>query len=116
MPDVYWPVTNGTSWVTLICASWLSSVVTDGVEMMLVLALPDTARSSAAKLVPFLLSLPTATVVPLGRLAPAPLVEVVDVEVDEPPARAATVLMTSPMPVPETAELKAAAGTFEPLA
>ena len=44
---VYWPVRNGTSWPTLITASWLSSVMTDGVDRMLFLPSLRSAVTSA---------------------------------------------------------------------
>ena len=47
---VYEPVTNGTSSATLIIASWLSSVITDGVESTLFEVLLCSAESSAPML------------------------------------------------------------------
>ena len=44
---VYWPVRNGTSWPTLITASWLSSVTTEGVDSTLLRASILSARTSA---------------------------------------------------------------------
>ena len=65
------PVMKGTSCATLIWASWLSSVMMDGVEMMFVRASPRMARKMAPKFVPPSLKRPTPMVMPEGTLVMA---------------------------------------------
>ena len=68
---VYWPVMNGTSWATLICASWLSMVTADGVEIRLVFESPCSARIIAAKFTPVAAMRPMPKVVPVPSAAGA---------------------------------------------
>ena len=89
---VNWPVMNGTSCATLICASWLSSVMMDGVEMILVRASPRRARKMAPKFVPLPFKRPMPTVKPEGTLVMA--------------EGFCAARMTSPMLVPPMGETK----------
>src|SRR5208337_4599403 len=63
---VYWPVINGISWVTLTSASSLFIVMSDGVEIMLLVPSLRNAWMMAAKFVPDFSKRPTASVAPVG--------------------------------------------------
>ena len=119
---VYWPVINGISWVTLTSASSLFIVMSDGVEIMLLVPSLRNACTMAAKFVPeFALYRPMASVAPVGmaldraEAAVEPVVLVVVALVLElrpvtpPIAAAAKLTMLVPLP----GRLVMAAGTTE---
>ena len=64
-----WPVMKGTSCATLSCASWLSMVTAEGVEIRLVFESPCSARIMAAKFTPVAAMRPMPKVVPVPSSA-----------------------------------------------